>query len=90
MLQAAALAAQAVKREPSSLELPHPETGEPMFTRLSKLYKPSTRAALLHAVAQQGLAAPDVDDESVALLAQMRQRFDAAGVPLQDVLVRFK
>lgn len=61
-----------------------------MLTRLSKLYKPSTRAALLHAVAQQGLAAPDIDDESVALLAQMRLRFDAAGVPLQDVLVRFK
>lgn len=89
-LQAAALAAQAVKREASALELPHPETGEPIFARLSKLYKPATRAALLHAVVQQGLAAPDIDDESVAQVAQMRRRFDAAGVPLQDVLVRFR
>jgi hypothetical protein len=47
----------------------------------------ATREALLHEVANQ---VKDVEDQIASLLQRVRQRFDRAGVPMQDVQIRFR
>lgn len=62
--------------------------GASRLVRLSMLHRPSTRAALLHSVSAKGKEGADHDDDTLGLLDQVRSRFDTAGVPMQDVLVR--
>lgn len=51
--------------------------------RLSMLHRPSMRGKLLHAMSRKGKAEHDHEDDTLAQLAQVQQRFDNAGVPMQ-------
>lgn len=91
--QLAALQRRA-KRAEEEAAPPEPEVkvsgpdGVPRALTMSTLRSDvATRAALLHEVATQ---AEDVEDQIASLLQRVRQRFDRAGVPMQDVQIRFK
>ena len=53
----------------------------------STLLRPSVRNALILEVSKK---AEDIDDQITSLMDQVRQRFDKAGVSIQDVQIRFK
>jgi hypothetical protein len=93
LLQLAALQRRA-KRSEEEAAPPQPEVhvagpdGVPRALTMSNLRRDvATRAALLHEVAIQ---AEDVEDQIASLLQRVRQRFDRAGVPIQDVQIRFR
>lgn len=97
-LEAAALAARAVRIAPEPAEGSESSVASGVasmlhlsrhsMVHLTKLHRPSQRSQLLHSVSKRAREASSHDDDTLALLDAVRRRFDAADVPLQDVLVR--
>lgn len=99
MMPLAHRAEEAHDLEAAALEallLEQPEAGEPQPERqsslvrmssLGRLHRASTRQAIVHSMldGKQG-----GEDDTLALLSKVRARFDRAGVPMTDVLIRFK
>lgn len=57
--------------------------GNRTLVRPSLMHRQSVRTSLLHAVSRKGREMGEEEDETAALMQQVRARFDAAGVPIQ-------